>query len=40
MSEETNNERQDVYYSEEETHTNPMLALKVSPDSELKEFLV
>ncbi len=26
--------------SEEEVHENPMLALQVSPDSELKEFLV
>ena len=33
-------EKQEKIITEEEVHTNPMLALKVEPDSELKDYLV
>jgi len=43
MSEEkqlTEKEVEDLVLTEEEAHTNPMLALPVTPDSELKSYLV
>ncbi len=33
-------QKEEKIITEEEIHTNPMLALKVDPDSELKEYLV